>query len=242
MKWAVFTFLGIGLVFLCWFCIERVKGVSIKAAIIKSLTSAYFMIVAVSAFIEARPEKMAQLGLFVIIGLLFGLFGDIWLDLKFVYPDDNDIYTFAGFYTFAFQHILIIAGLLMNYAVFSSAKGVLFAVLPIVLGLGAGALNVLFMEKPMKLNYGKFKAVSGVYGGLLISDTLLAGALAAMYGFRNMTLTLMFAGLVLFLVSDLILSGTYFGEGRNRPVDVVSNHVTYYFGQFLIALSLLYLA
>ena len=58
MKWAVFTFLGIGLVFLCWFCIERVKGVSIKAAIIKSLTSAYFMIVAVSAFIEARPEKM----------------------------------------------------------------------------------------------------------------------------------------------------------------------------------------
>ena len=57
-----------------------------------------------------------------------------------------------------------------------------------------------------------------------------------------MTLTLMFAGLVLFLVSDLILSGTYFGEGKNRPVDVVSNHVTYYFGQFLIALSLLYLA
>jgi len=242
MKWAVFTFLGIGLVFLCWFCIERVKGVSIKAAIIKSLTSAYFMIVAVSAFIEARPEKMAQLGLFVIIGLLFGLFGDIWLDLKFVYPDDNDIYTFAGFYTFAFQHILIIAGLLMNYAVFSSAKGVLFAVLPIVLGFGAGALNVLFMEKPMKLNYGKFKAVSGVYGGLLISDTLLAGALAAMYGFNNMTLTLMFAGLVLFLISDLILSGTYFGEGKNRPVDVISNHVTYYFGQFLIALSLLYLA
>ena len=53
MKWAVFTFLGIGLIFLCWFCIERVKGVSVKAAIIKSLTSAYFMIVAVSAFIEA---------------------------------------------------------------------------------------------------------------------------------------------------------------------------------------------
>ncbi|MBQ6753428.1 MAG: hypothetical protein IJR10_06640 [Clostridia bacterium] len=242
MKWAVFVFLGLGLLFLAWFCAERVKGVSVKATIIKALTSAYFMIVAVSAFIESRPEKMAQFGLFVIVGLLFGLFGDIWLDLKFVYPDDNDIYTFAGFYTFAFQHILLIAGLLMNYAMFDSAKGAAFAILPIVLGLCAGALNVIFMEKPMKLNYGKFKVVSGVYGGLLISDTLLAGSLAILYSFKNMTLTLMFVGLILFLISDLILSGTYFGEGKNRPVDVITNHVSYYLGQFLIALSLLYLA
>ena len=57
-----------------------------------------------------------------------------------------------------------------------------------------------------------------------------------------MTLNLLFIGLIFFLISDLILSGTYFGEGKNRPVDVVTNHVTYYVGQFLIALSLLYLA
>ena len=242
MKWAVFTFLGIGLLFLAWFCYERVKGVSVKATIIKALTSAYFMIVAVSAFIEARPEKMAQFGLFVIIGLLFGLFGDIWLDLKYVYPDDNDIYTFAGFFTFLFQHVLVIAGLMMNYADWKSGKGIAFAIAPVVLGLAAGALNVLFLEKPMKLNYGKFKAVSGGYGGILIANTLLSGSLAIYYGWQNMTLNLLFIGLIFFLISDLILSGTYFGEGKNRPVDVVTNHVTYYVGQFLIALSLLYLA
>ena len=242
MKWAVFTFLGIGLLFLAWFCYERVKGVSVKATIIKALTSAYFMIVAVSAFIEARPEKMAQFGLFVIIGLLFGLFGDIWLDLKYVYPDDNDIYTFAGFFTFLFQHVLVIAGLMMNYADWKSGKGIAFAIVPVVLGLAAGALNVLFLEKPMKLNYGKFKAISGGYGGILIANTLLSGSLAIYYGWQNMTLNLLFIGLVFFLISDLILSGTYFGEGKNRPVDVVTNHVTYYVGQFLIALSLLYLA
>ena len=38
---------------------------------------------------------------------------------------------------------------------------------------------------------------------------------------------------------DLILSGTYFGEGKNRPVDIVTNHVTYYIAQFVIAGSLL---
>ncbi|MBR5991929.1 MAG: hypothetical protein IK036_04150, partial [Clostridia bacterium] len=217
MKWAVFTFLGIGLLFLAWFCYERVKGVSVKATIIKALTSAYFMIVAVSAFIEARPEKMAQFGLFVIIGLLFGLFGDIWLDLKYVYPDDNDIYTFAGFFTFLFQHVLVIAGLMMNYADWKSGKGIAFAIVPVVLGLAAGALNVLFLEKPMKLNYGKFKAISGGYGGILIANTLLSGSLAIYYGWQNMTLNLLFIGLIFFLISDLILSGTYFGEGKNRP-------------------------
>ncbi len=56
-----------------------------------------------------------------------------------------------------------------------------------------------------------------------------------------MTLNFMFAGGIFFLISDLILSGTYFGEGKNRPVDIIINHVTYYIAQFLIASSLLFL-
>ena len=47
-----------------------------------------------------------------------------------------------------------------------------------------------------------------------------------------------FIGSVLFAASDLILSGTYFSEGRERPVDITSNYICYYAAQFLIAYSL----
>ena len=49
---------------------------------------------------------------------------------------------------------------------------------------------------------------------------------------------MLFVGGVFFLISDLILSGTYFGEGKDRPVDIVTNHMTYYIAQYLIALSI----
>lgn len=234
--------LCLGLAFLVWFLVERVKGVSVKALILKSLTSACFMMLAVTAYMDSVADTQAPFGFFVIIGLLFGLFGDIWLDLKWVYPDDNDIYTYTGFCVFAFQHILLIVGMLLFFADFSCTKGILFAILPIVVGMAAGVLNVLFMEKPMKLNYGKFKAITGFYGGILISMTLLSGCLAFYYGFDNMVVDHMFFGAVPFLISDLILSGTYFGEGKNRPIDVITNHATYYIGQFIIASSLLFLA
>ena len=42
---------------------------------------------------------------------------------------------------------------------------------------------------------------------------------------------------MLFAASDLILGGTYFGQGHNRPGDVIANHTLYYAAQFLIAVS-----
>ena len=60
--------------------------------------------------------------------------------------------------------------------------------------------------------------------------------------FDVMTLNIMFVGLVFFLISDLILSGTYFGEGKDRPVDVITNHAAYYIAQFIIATSIAFIA
>ncbi len=103
-------------------------------------------------------------------------------------------------------------------------------------GLGTAAL-----EKPMKLRYGKFKPVVAVYGVLLFSTLLLSGSLALLHGWRENTLNLFFSGAVLFAISDLILSGTYFGKGKERPVDLLLNYLSYYPAQFRIAFSLLYL-
>ena len=60
-----------------------------------------------------------------------------------------------------------------------------------------------------------------------------------MSGFTNTGLLILFIGAVLFAVSDLILNLTYFAEGHEKPIDIISNSIIYYVAQYLIAFSLL---
>ena len=81
-----------------------------------------------------------------------------------------------------------------------------------------------------------------VYGVLLFSTVAISGSLALLYGWKETTPDLFFAGALLFALSDLVLSGTYFGQGKDRPVDIILNYASYYPAQFLIAASLLFLS
>ena len=50
-----------------------------------------------------------------------------------------------------------------------------------------------------------------------------------------------FAAMIAFLISDFLLSGTYFGiteKDRKNQVAITFNHSIYYIAQYLIALSL----
>ena len=116
----------------------------------------------------------------------------------------------------------------------------MYIVIPFVLAVLLSVANVL-LEKPMKLHYGKMKPIAFVYGILLFSALLLSLSLCICWGWQERMLVFMFIGAVLFTASDLVLSGTYFGVGRDRSVDIVLNYITYYPAQFIIALSLLFL-
>ena len=227
-----------GAVSLALYLHEKLRRYSVRAVLLKSLTSAFFVALAICGwFCAAGDGRPAVLGIFVILGLLFGLLGDIWLDLKYVFPQADEPFTYAGFASFGVGHVLYCIGLLLQYA---QAENPVFLWLPLLLALLSG-LATAAMEKPMKLQYGKFKPVVAGYGVLLFATVLLSGSLALQQGWRTPTLNWIFAGSVLFAASDLILSGTYFGKGRERPVDLALNYLTYYPAQFLIAYSLLYL-
>ncbi len=232
-----FVLLAIGIVFLVLFLIKRLTEKRIKALFLKALTSVFFVSCASAAVYNAADSENLSFGLFLIVGLLFGLLGDIWLDLKWIYPADNDIYTFLGFGSFFAGHIVYLGALLINFADFTKP---LYLIAPVIIAVLA-ALGIAATEKPMKLSYGKFKKISVCYAGILALMTFMSGSLALMYGFENMTLNFMFIGGVFFVVSDVILSGTYFGQGKDRPVDIVVNHVTYYIAQFVIASSIMLL-
>ena len=227
-----------GAVLLFVYIREKIKAYSVKAVLIKSVVSVLFLAVGVyGAWVAAVKGNASLLCPFVLLGLLFGLLGDIWLDLKYVFPEKDEPFTYAGFCVFGVGHILYIIGTLLSYY---PAGRPMTVIVPILLALMLSAGNA-FMEKPMKLHYGKLKPVVIAYGVILFAMVLISGSLALSCGWKEIPLNLLFIGGVFFAVSDLILSGTYFGVGKERLIDLALNYITYYAAQFLIASSLVFL-
>ena len=223
-----------GAVLLFFFLKEKVKAYSVKAVMFKAAASICFVgVAAVSLFVKGYHA----LSIFVTLGLFFGVLGDIWLDFKYVFKEHDKIFTYAGFISFALGHVCYISGM---YLEFFNGQSSLYIVLPLVGGLLISISN-LFIAKPMKLDYSGYKVISIIYGFFLFSMTLSALSLSIMMGFNNVTLIMIFVGGLLFTISDLILSGTYFGKGKEIPVDIITNSATYYAAQFVIALALFFI-
>ena len=226
--------LVLGAICLTLFFVEKVRKYSIKATLIKATTSFFFIALAAYSFYIRSEEAF---GVYVICGLAMGLLGDIWLDFKYVFKEHDRIFTYAGFICFAIGHVFYILGIAMTLAY----PNLWYAYLaPIVFGLACGAL-VLLLEKPLKYKYGEFKTICFIYGTLLFTTLGTTLFLTIYHGFQVVTYNMLFAGAVLFAISDLILCGTYFGENRERPFDIISNGITYYAAQYLIAFSLFFL-
>ena len=226
--------LVLGAICLTLFLAEKVRKYSIKATLIKATTSFFFIALAAYSFYIRSEEAF---GVYIICGLAMGLLGDIWLDFKYVFKEHDRIFTYAGFICFAIGHVFYILGIAMTLAY----PNLWYAYLaPIVFGLACGAL-VLLLEKPLKYKYGEFKTICFIYGTLLFTTLGTTLFLTIYHGFQVVTYNMLFAGAVLFAISDLILCGTYFGENRERPFDIISNGITYYAAQYLIAFSLFFL-
>ena len=226
-----------GAVLLFVYIREKIKAYLVKAVILKSIVSVLFIAVGVyGSWLSAAKGTASLLCPFVVLGLLFGLLGDIWLDLKYVFPEKDEPFTYAGFCVFGIGHILYITGMLMSY--YPTDKPIM-VIVPILLAVVMSVGNAI-LEKPMKLHYGKLKPVVIAYGVLLFGMVLLSGSLALAHSWKETPLNLLFIGGVFFAISDLILSGTYFGVGKERPIDLVLNYITYYSAQFLIASALVF--
>lgn len=231
---AVIILMCLGLASLTLFLIEKCRKYSVKELILKTTTSLFFLATGAVGMFACSPYHI--LGLFVVLGLACGMLGDIWLDLKYVFREKDKWFTYAGFISFAIGHILYITGFYLEF--FQYAHWLYF-VLPLVLGLLIGALPIA-LQKLLKIRLGDMTIITYIYSAILFSMTLCGLSLCIFTGFKNVTCILLFAGGLLFTISDLILSGTYFGEGHEKPFDIISNGVTYYIAQYLIAFSLMF--
>ena len=226
--------MSLGLITLVIFLWEKIRKYSVKETMIKATASVLFIALAVY---NCFAKGMTFFGMCVIIALVFGLLGDIFLDFKYVFKEQDKPFTYAGFIVFAIGHVFYMLGMYMDYYVQGHPLNI---IIPLALGPIAG-LGILLVEKPMKMTYGSMKPIVYIYASILFMMMASAISLTILHGFQNTTLILLMAGGILFTISDLILSGTYFAEGKERPVDIITNSVTYYMAQYIIAFSLFFI-
>ncbi|MBE6774837.1 MAG: lysoplasmalogenase [Ruminococcaceae bacterium] len=219
--------MGLGLISLIAFMVKCNKQRSIGGVFIKNITSLFFLFTTATAIYY--NQDFWKYGILILIGGVFGMLGDIYLDQKWVYPEHNDNYLNAGFVSFGIGHFFYIAAIFLHMGF-----GLKDFLVPVIVGIVVAAFT-LITEKPTKCHFGKFKAIVTVYClviGMMTGSTLW-GMIQS--GFSAQYIVLQVAA-ILFLLSDIILSSIYFGT-KNTPVNFVINHTTYYFAQFLIAFS-----
>jgi len=234
----IFTLLGVGT--MTPYIHLRIKRRHVPAIIFKICTSVLFLLTTGVSVLMSSGAAWEQYK-FLFMGLLFGqisgLLGDYWLDMKDMHTKHHDTYVLAGFTSFLVGHLFFIAGLYRTYAAYGSGIGWKYQLIVPAAGLVLCA-GVLATEKPMKLKYGKFKGITAGYS-LVFGMSIAMAFCCWFFGDKSAQPLVMTVGLVVFLLSDLVLSGTYFGENKTRPIDYTLNYIFYYGGQFTIALSLL---
>ena len=223
----------IALAILVYYIIIKCQRYDLKELFVKTILSFLFIVLALVATYNSNKFKLFNL--FVILGLVCGLIGDILLDLKNIDLDRTVGYTYGGFVAFGVGHIMFITGLIITYF----RGNALYIIFPIILDIIISGITLL-MEKPLKLKYGSMKPTVFMYALCLFGTFSISLSLAIQNGFAITSLNMFVIGSVLFAISDLVLSGTYFGEGKERPIDFILNYVTYYGAQYAIAFLLLF--
>lgn len=200
----------------------------VTAMFAKAAASVAFIAIAVAGLYEGAPRA----GLFVLAGLVFGLIGDIVLDLKVVYLEqpEEGVYLTGGMVSFGLGHVMFLTALCLLYGGLMS--GALVGGSVAVAAVMAAA-TVFGGKKFMKLDFGKFTVHALLYGFCLMFMSALGIGLAIVAGTREL---IVFAvGMVLFLLSDMVLTTMYFGGKPRDKVLCTVNHALYYAAQITIA-------
>jgi len=256
-----YILLALGIVSLILFLVSRDKYSSPLAIALKTLTSLFFIAMAASAVVEnaldmneLEVESLVPSCL-VIMGLVLGMVGDITLDFKIYFKGlkdqynnagkDADFMMYFGMIAFAIGHIMYITSVAIRFP--EHAMDLLWTAL-----ISVGFVIVMFTVScfVLKMKFGKFLVPCICYG-FLLCWFLVFSVWAMNYSDYKTPQIVLLIGAIMFVLSDLILSMTYFSKesdyekkGILNPESrlfISLNHITYYAAQFLIAVSVLFI-
>ena len=90
-----------------------------------------------------------------------------------------------------------------------------------------------------QVHYGAYRRIVAVYVAFLAMTSVISIIAVFVTHFQK-AYVIMAIGSVLFLLSDAVLSNTFFGRGKDKPIHLFVNHFLYYAGQYLIAASVMF--
>ncbi len=246
MEIAVYVLIALGVLSTAAFLFLKIRFGGLAGLLSKTLTAVLFVLTALFAFM-ANDKCDSIYGMFIIMGLIFGLLGDIFLDLKYVYRADSDAFTFTGMGCFALGHIAYMSGIYLTFY----QGDIVTLVVPIAIAV-VFAVAVILGGPLLKMKYGKFKVPALIYA-FLLTFMLCANATFMIKQYSPFWLVMTLGGLM-FILSDLALSQIYFvynkvtdADGKEtevlihekNPWFITFIHITYFAAQFLIASSIL---
>ena len=212
------------------FCVLRAQKATGFSLTLKILSSLSFIF---AGIIALKVVGFSTIGILILVGLIFGLAGDILLELKIIYPEKNDAYFLSGTASFAVGHVFYFTAVLL-YILNINASMLAWAI-PVALVLaGVMTLAIMLSSKKMNMDFGKVKWAVITYS-IILSFMFFFSVFVAIY---SPIFWIFAGGMFIFLLSDLVLSMQYFGR-RDEKIFIYINHILYYLAQCMFALFML---
>lgn len=226
MTYSLVLLMLLSLVILLYFTYKTHKNFR---GIFKTITSILFVTIAISSYLEKSSNFTYFI--FILLGLLFSLFGDIFLIFKNEDKNHLNKYFIYGLLNFSLAHVFFSIGFIyLNHFNFYT---ILFSFLL--------AFVVLFILKCIKELDFKDSFYYVAFYSVVISFMFIQSLNLCFYSkFYNPYILWITIGALLFVLSDLILSFDYFYKDCPKFMAVL-NLLIYYIAQLLIALSVLYI-
>ena len=197
----------------------------LQADLLKGSASLMFVIIGYTAWMTVNNP----FNRLFFIGLLFGLIGDVLLNLRFVFPKSGQKIFLTGIIAFLIGHIIYLLALIpqARYAWIWRC---------IVAGAAAAGILLAYIFRTMDVKPA-FKVFGVFYLGAVFIMTAIALGIA--FHIPNRRSLVYAAGAVLFTLSDVVLIFNTF-SGTTRFSLRITNLTLYYIGQMMIAWSLFY--
>ena len=155
------------------FLILRVKKGGLPAAVAKTCASIFFVFTGLASAFDTLPAfgslsvgftTFNPWSFYIIGGLVCAVLGDLWLDLKYTYLENSNEFTALGMSFFLGTQVLYFVGA-FNCFKWNDNASYIYA--SIVVGAIFALICVFGERRFLKVKFGKFKAISAVYSGVL---------------------------------------------------------------------------
>lgn len=210
------------------FIIVSYKGTAGASVAAKTIASLLFVTLGLLCFLHSKRSSYALL---VMVALVFGLFGDVFLELQPVFSKKKNLFFLLGLSAFFIGHVFYVVAFL-KIAPFTILHPIVFAATFCV----ALLLKAIFKVDPQKM-------LPPVLAYLTVISLMVAAAFGVAFSNglspQNPIRVMLPLSALLFLISDAVLAYIYYGKTKAKPL-VAINLSTYYAAQILLALTILF--